>query len=291
MRVAEVEARSVLNRHRRRDGWFLDDYSVNPYYGCPLGCVYCYVRGSRYGARRPPGVAAKVNAPGLLDRQLASRARRGQYGFVALGTATEPYMPPERELRLTRRVLGVLTRWRFPVHVLTKSPLVVRDADLLAEVAEKAVLPRDLEGSLPGVAVTVSISTLDEEVARIFEPGAPPPEDRLGAVGELAAAGVRAGVAYIPVLPFISDSERDVAEMVAAAREAGADYVFVGALTLHGEGREAFYSVLRARFPELLPRYRALFRGRMAPTGSYQERLARAARRACEEAGIRLGLI
>jgi len=289
--LLRVEAKSILNKHRRRDPWFLDDYSVNPYYGCPFGCVYCYVRGGRYGSS-VRGIGAKVNAPEVLERQLRRRARRGEYGIIALGTSTEPYMPQERELRLTRAVLEVILRHRFPVHVLTKSSLVIRDADLLAEIGDRAILPPDLEGRLEsGAMVTVSLSTLDEDIARIFEPGAPPPSERLDLMLRLRSAGIFAGVAYIPVLPFISDSEDCVRRMIRAAKEHGAAYVFVGALTLFGECKRSFYAVLSSRFQELLPKYRRLFGPRGEPPKTYQAELDSVARRACAEEGVRYMLI
>ncbi|RLG48262.1 MAG: radical SAM protein [Thermoproteota archaeon] len=284
-----VEVRSVLNRHRRRDPWFLDDYSVNPYSGCPLGCVYCYLRGGRYGSWGE--VRAKVNAPEVLDRQLSRRALRGEFGVVALGTSTEPYMPAESGLQLTRRVLSVVARWRFPVHVLTKATLARRDADLLLEVSDRAIPPADLRGRLPGGAlVTVSMCSTDPDVARVFEPGAPSPSERLDLVSDLTSQGVPAGVALIPVLPLISDSEEEISRAVREAADSGASYVFVGSLTLYGECKRAFYSVLRARFPGLLPEYERMYgRGWEAPP-EYRERLRRIAEEACARAGVRFML-
>ncbi len=173
--IPKVRVKSVLNRHKRRDSWFLDDYSVNPYYGCQFACTYCYTRGGRYG-RESHSLAAKANAPEVLDRQLRRRASKREYGFIALGTSTEPYMDVERELEITRKVLNVISYHRFPVHVLTKSTLVTRDSDLLAEIAGKAILPPDLEGKVGGALVTISMSTVDDELARFLEPGAPPPQ-------------------------------------------------------------------------------------------------------------------
>lgn len=289
--MMKVEVKSVLNRHRRRDDWFLDEYSVNPYYGCPFSCVYCYTRGTKYGSGRPGVVKAKVNAPEVLARQLRAESRAGRRGFIALGTATEPYMPAEVELRLTRRCLEVISSLRFPVHVLTKSDLVLRDADLLREAAERAILPPDLRGRVRGVIVTVSISTLDPEAARAFEPGAPPPERRLEVVRRLSEEGLAAGVAFIPVLPGISDGEEELDRMIEAAAEAGASHVFVGALTVPGDVRAAVEGLLSQRFPELLATYRDLFSSSPYPPGSYQARLDKLAREACRRHGVRYMLL
>ncbi len=128
MRISKITAKSVLNKHKKRDEWFLDEYSVNPYYGCSFACVYCYTRGGKYG-KTPAQLSAKINAPEVLNRQLRRRASKGEYGFIAVGTSTEPYMPVEKELKLTRKILEVIRYYRFPVHILTKSDLVLRDID------------------------------------------------------------------------------------------------------------------------------------------------------------------
>ncbi|HDI74146.1 MAG TPA: radical SAM protein [Candidatus Korarchaeota archaeon] len=289
MDIRRVKVESVLNKHRKRDSWFLDDYSVNPYYGCSFSCVYCYTRGGKYG-RLPHEIAAKANAPEVLDRQLRRRAQRGEYGFIALGTSTEPYMDVERELKLTRRILQVISHYRFPVHVLTKSPLVLRDTDLLDEISERAVVPEDLRGKVPGVIVTFSMSTVDDELAKIFEPGAPPPSERLQALKRLSDRGLRSGVAFIPVLPFISDDEEELRKGIIAAKESGASYVFVGALTLPRNVRDSYLKLLSRKFPEAVPLYAGIFRGDY-PTRGYQDRLHRRASRICKEVGIRIGLV
>lgn len=103
--VNEIQVRSILNKHKKRDSWFLDDYSVNPYSGCPFNCIYCYIRGSKYGENMAETLSVKVNAPELLEKQLSRRARKGEYGIIALSSSTEPYMPIEEETRLTRRCL------------------------------------------------------------------------------------------------------------------------------------------------------------------------------------------
>jgi len=172
MEISKVTVRSILNKHKRRDEWFLDEYSVNPYYGCPFACIYCYTRGGKYG-KAPDQLSAKINAPEVLDRQLRRRASKKEYGFIVVGTSTEPYMPVEKELGLTREVLEVIRYYRFPVHVLTKSDLVLRDIDLLLDLSGRVILPEDLKGKVSGSLVTLSILALDISLSKVFEPGAP----------------------------------------------------------------------------------------------------------------------
>ncbi|KYH37454.1 MAG: deoxyribodipyrimidine photolyase [Candidatus Bathyarchaeota archaeon B24] len=286
--VKEIRVKSVLNRHRRRDPWFLDDYSVNPYRLCGFNCVYCYIRGSRYGAHMGEGVAVKVNAPLLLERELWKWARKRKYGFIALSSSTEPWQPLESRYGVTRRCLEAILRFRFPVHCLTKSKLILRDLDLLTEIDRTALLPEELKKTVNrGVLVTFSLSTLDERVAEIFEPGAPKPDERLEAMAKVKDEGLQTGIAYIPVLPYISDTDEELENMVKAAKEYDADYVFIGCLTLYGVGKTLYYKVLRRYFPTLLPKYRMLFRGSSQPNLDYRVRLEQKAEELCRTYGVR----
>ncbi len=287
--IPNVEVKSVLNKHKRRDSWFLDDYSVNPYYGCQFACVYCYTRGGFYG-RKPYELAAKINAPEVLEKELRRRAMKREYGFIALGTSTEPYMEVELELKLTRRVLKVISSYRFPVHVLTKSPLVLRDVDLLKEISERALLPPDLDGRVSGSLVTFSMSTVNDDLASTFEPGAPPPSRRLEALAQLRSEGIEAGVAFMPVIPFITDGEAPLRRGLKRAKEAGASYAFVGALTLPGGLKDTFFKLVKEKFPEFLEDFTELFTERGYPTKRYQDRLYRRAIRISREVGLRLGI-
>ena len=129
--VNEIKVKSILNKHKKRDDWFLDDYSVNPYSGCSFNCIYCYIRGSKYGENMAKTLSVKINAPELLEKQLSRRAKRGEYGVIVLSSSTEPYMPIEEKLKLTRKLLEIILKYRFPVEIATKSKLVLRDLDLL----------------------------------------------------------------------------------------------------------------------------------------------------------------
>jgi len=208
--VKEIFAKTILNKHKRRDEWFLDDYSLNPYQLCDFNCVYCYIRGSKYGENMKQGLAAKINAPTLLEKGLLRRVKRKEYGFIALSSATEPWMHIEEEYKLTRKCLEVIARFKFPLHCLTKSTLILRDIDLLKEIDENAILPKDLEKLKHGTLITFSFSTLDEKIAKIFEPNAPKPKERLETLQKIKEVGFYAGIAYIPVLPFISDSDEQL---------------------------------------------------------------------------------
>jgi len=139
----EKQVKSVLNKHKKRDSWFLDDFSVNPYEGCSCNCLYCYIRGSKYGANMDDGLAIKINAAEILDKQLAARAKKHQYGFVAVGSGTDAYIHHEKTYKLTEGILAILLKHRFPVFISTKCTLITRDIELLKEIDKSAILPGD----------------------------------------------------------------------------------------------------------------------------------------------------
>lgn len=284
--VRQIQVKTLLNRHRKRDEWFLDDYSINPYSSCYYNCLYCYIRGSKYGYNLTEHLSVKVNAPEVLERELAKRAGRGEYGVILLSSATEAYPPIEEELKLTQRLLKTILKHRFPIHIVTKSPLVLRDLDLLRELDGAAKLPPDLSSLKHGVIISFSLSTLDDELAKLFEPGAPKPWERLEAANRCVEEGFLTGIAYIPVLPFLSDSHSDLDSMVSAARDCGVKFVFIGALTLFGEAKQLYYRALEKRYPELIPKYEALFRGSFTPDRSYRMRLEQKAIQLCRKYGV-----
>ncbi len=206
--VNEIQVKSILNKQKKRDDWFLCDYTLNPYSGCSFNCIYCYIRGSKYGENMAKGLSVKVNASELLEKQLSRRAKKEEYGIIALSSTTEPYMPIEEKLKLTRRLLETILKYKFPVEVATKSKLVLRDLDLLKAIDKNAILPDDLKPKLKhGTIISFSISTLDETLAKILEPGAPKPMERLETMKKCKEEGFFTGVCFIPVLPFLSDSE------------------------------------------------------------------------------------
>ena len=294
--INEIKVKSILNKHKKRDDWFLDDYSVNPYSGCSFNCIYCYIRGSKHGENMAENLSAKINAPEILEKQLSIRARKGEYGIILLSSSTEPYMQIEEKLKLTRKLLEIILKYKFPVHILTKSKLVLRDLDLLKEIDKNAILPLDLRPKLKHkVIISFSISTLDEKLARILEPGAPSPKERLETMKKCGEEGFFTGVCYIPVLPFISDTEEKLDEMIKTAKECGANYVFVGTLTLFGDGptdcKTLYFRFLEKYFLQLLTKYENLFKNSFEPPKEYQKELEERAKRLCEKYGVKYKIL
>ncbi|WP_270087714.1 SPL family radical SAM protein [Sphingobacterium sp. SYP-B4668] len=259
-----VEVKSILNKTKRRDSWFLDDYTINPYSGCSFNCLYCYIRGSKYGVNMTDKLSLKNNAVDLLDRQLSLRARKKQYGIIVLSSATDPYLHIERTQLLTRQILEVILRYRFPLHVITKSELVRRDFDLIQAIDKAAILPHDLQGQLShGAFVTFSFSTITDGIARVFEPGATPPSTRLETLALASQYGLHSGVSMMPLLPFITDTSTHLDQMFGTFKAAGASYIFPATLTLFGaapyDSKSLTLDAVAKHYPHLLEKYQRFF--------------------------------
>jgi DNA repair photolyase len=247
----EEPCRSALNRVKgMMFGW-----SLNPYMGCAHQCTFCYVRAFERRADRPSddrygtSIRVKTNIVEVLRRELARKSWKGE--LVAIGAATDPYQPAEGRYRLTRGCLEALAEAANPFSIITRSPLILRDLDVLVEAASRAK-----------VSVTFSIPTLDERIWRTTEPNAPPPRQRLRALRTLREAGIQAGVGMAPILPGLSDKPELMADVVKAARDAGATSIWTNLLYLRPGTREHFLEGLARDWPELVPQYEALYRGR-----------------------------
>jgi DNA repair photolyase len=247
----EEPCRSALNRVKG----MMFDWSLNPYMGCVHRCTFCYVRAFERRADRPSddrygtSIRVKVNVAEVLRRELARPAWARE--CVAIGAATDPYQPAEGRYRLTRACIEALGEARTPFSIITRGPMIVRDIDVLVEAARRA-----------SVSVTFSIPTLDEDVWRKTEPSTAHPRQRLRAVERLVEAGIKTGVGMAPVLPGISDRPDQLRQVVRAARDAGATGVWTNLLFLRPGTREHFLEHLAEDWPELVPRYRELYRNR-----------------------------
>jgi len=242
-------------------------WTINPYRGCEFACKYCYARYThefmemRDGIDFEQKIYVKQHAAGLLRHELHKVKPKEA---ISLGAATDPYQPAERRYEVTRGILEEFSRHRgFELGIITKSNLVVRDIDLLTEIAKKNLL-----------SVHVTITTLNTELARILEPRAPRPDLRVDAVRALALAGLRVGLSCSPVLPGITDSPDDLESLVRTASEAGADYVFANPLFLKPCSAAVFIPFLETNFPDLAANYRERYRGRSFLSPAYGKRLS-----------------
>jgi DNA repair photolyase len=227
-------------------------WSLNPYMGCAHRCTFCYVRGFELRADRPAddrygrAIRVKINVVQVLRAELARRSWKRE--LVAIGAATDPYQPAEGRYRLTRGCIQALGDTRTPISLITRGPMVVRDIDVLQHASRRAE-----------VDVNFSVPTLDPEIWRRTEPGTAPPRQRLRALRMLVDAGLDAGVGVAPILPGLSDRPEALAEVVRAARDAGATRLWCNVLYLQPGTREHFLENLAKDWPEMLPRYERLY--------------------------------
>jgi DNA repair photolyase len=271
----EVQCKSALNPVKNMGfAW-----SLNPYTGCEHRCAFCYVRAFERRADRPSDdrygrtIRVKVNVAGVLREELSRRSWRRE--TVVIGAATDPYQPAEGRYRLTRQCLQVLGERSNPAALITRGPMIVRDVDVLTELARRA----DLH-------VTFSIPTLDDDIWRKTEPGTAHPRQRLRAIEKLVAAGIDVGVGMAPILPGLSDRPDRLEAVVKAARAAGATGLWAGMLHLKDGTREHFMAALERHWPELVPRYDAAYRSGAYLPPAFGEKTMKDVSRLRKEHGI-----
>jgi len=241
-------------------------------------------------------MAIKRNALEVLDRQLAFRVKKNQYGIIAVSSAIDPYMRMEETQKMTEGSLRIILKHRFPVMIITKSTGVLRDLSILKEIDQQAMHAPDLRDKLTrGTIISFSISTLDEKIASMLEPGAPGPVQRLETMQRCKEEGFMVGLNCIPVLPFISDSDEDLENMVIQAKKYGADYILIGGLTLFGnqpaDSKILYYKFLERNFPHLVPAYKKLYRIFFMPSKEYLNDLDVRASAWCEKHGMKRGIL
>jgi len=260
-----LPAKSLLNRCvSRRQMPFT--WTINPYRGCEFGCRYCYARYThefmemRDGMEFEQKIYVKQHAAELLRQELR---KVKPHESIALGTATDPYQPAERRYEVTRGILEEFARHRgYELGIVSKSNLMIRDLELLKEVARANKL-----------SVHITITTLDADLARILEPRAPRPDLRLAASRSLAEAGLRVGISCSPVVPGITDAPADLEALIRAAAESGADYVFANPLFLKPCSAAVFLPFLAQNFPHLVENYRQRYQDRAFLPPAYAKRL------------------
>jgi len=273
-----LPVRSLLNRctvERMPFAW-----TINPYRGCEFACKYCYARYThefmemRDGVEFEQKIFVKQHAAELLRQELR-HVKPGEE--IAIGTATDPYQPAEKRFEVTRAILDEFASHKgLEIGIVTKSNLVLRDTDLLRQVAKNNKL-----------FVNLTITTLNVDLARMLEPRAPRPDLRLEAMRKLNEAGVDAGVICAPVLPGINDSPRDLEALVRATAQAGGKYIFANSLFLKPCSAAIFMPFLEREFPELVESYRQRYNDRAFLPASYRKRLSQLMARLRQKYGIR----
>jgi DNA repair photolyase len=258
-----LDSRSALNRES--SGRMPFDWTLNPYRGCEFGCKYCYARYThefmelRNGLNFERKIFAKVNAPDLLRSELVRARDKGQ--SIAVGTATDPYQPAEKQFEITRRILEVFLGFEgLDFSITTKSVLILRDLNLLKQIAARHRF-----------SVHLTVTTTDERLARLLEPKAPTPAKRFEAVARLAEAGIDVCVNAMPILPGITDEPEALDDLARQAAKAGAKSIYGNVLFLMPSAMSFFMPFLEAEFPHLNARYHKLYSRSAYLSGDYKD--------------------
>ena len=254
MTIREIEAKSILRKYKKIDSWFISRYGMNLYRGCIHNCIYCDGRSEGYYVDVEFGedVTVKINAIEILRRELDPKRKRIPFkrSFVMIGGGVgDSYQPIEAKYQLSRRALELVDEYNFPVHVLTKSTLVKRDIDILKKINKKN-----------RAIVSFSFSSADDEISAIFEPGVPPPSERLKNLTFFKNEGIACGMFLLPVIPFITDIPELMEETIRKASEAGLDFIIFGGMTLkEGRQKDYFFKTLKKYYPKLIVEYENIY--------------------------------
>ena len=272
-----IEAKTILSKLKNApDSWFGITYNMNLYRGCQHQCIYCDSRSECYQIKDFSNIHVKENALKLLELELK---RKKQKGTIGTGSMNDPYTPIENQLELTRKSLEIISRYNFPVHIITKNSLVLRDIDLIKQIGNTYS------------AVSITITTASDELGRIIEPGASNSSERFTALKTLADAGIYCGVLLMPVLPFINDTTENIISIIEMAKKAGAKYLigWMG-MTLRDKQRDYYYEKLDNHFPGVKSNYLARYGNQYSiavPDGIKLQSLFNST---CKEFGIATGM-
>uniref|UniRef100_A0A7C6ECX5 Radical SAM protein n=1 Tax=candidate division WOR-3 bacterium TaxID=2052148 RepID=A0A7C6ECX5_UNCW3 len=246
--ITTYSAQKILNVRKYCDGgWFWNKYSAYPYLGCYYGCLYCYEWDRKYTPFKNPSdfdqkIWVKENAVDLLASELASQPT----DIIMLGD----WQPIEKKYRLSRAMLKVVQELNFPVFINEKSPLLLQDLDLISAISQR---------SYANVGFSI-ITTQDDHTRQLFEPKAPKVESRFAAMAKVASAGILTGTVFVPILPFIYDTPKNIQAVVKMTKECGGKYVLAGGLTLFGYCKEKYYEALKTYDSKLIAKYERLYR-------------------------------
>lgn len=253
-----INCDSLIKRITKKDNLFHGAFCVDPYENCEFGCQYC-------DSSFEKTVYVKRNSVEVLKKEL----HLIKEGRIIIGSVHDPYQNVEKKFNLTRSILETLKKNNFSCHILTKSPLVLRDADLIANL---------------DCLVTISISSLDNHVVQIFESAVSSPIDRLRTLKNLRKLDIKAGIAVIPILPYITEIELE--SLVSAAQEAEAQYVLHKYLELKGDQKHYVRNLIRTHYPHLLSKYDTLYKNNFSPGSRYIQQLNETLSKYCKKYNI-----
>ncbi len=270
--IKEVQAKTLLSTCKNPSSWFGVKYNMNIYRGCEHQCIYCDSRSECYRIENFHDVIVKVNAIELLRKELSKKRIKGTVGT---GAMSDPYTPAEKKYMLTRKALEVIAEFRYPVHIITKSNLILRDIEILQEINKLYA------------CVAFTITTTDDALARKLEPGAPLPSERLKAMGVLSELGITTCVTMMPILPFIEDNEENILDIVKQSQRYGAKSIVSSiGMTLRDRQRAYYFDKLNSLYPGLSGRYEKKFGNSYSCSCNNAKKLREIFNEACYKNGI-----
>jgi DNA repair photolyase len=238
---------SLLKKITKKDNLFLGDYTLDPYQNCEFGCIYC-------DSTLEKIIFIKSDAPEILEEELRKIKKKGT---IIIGSVNDPYQKVEKKYKITRNILKIIQQHSFPCHILTKSNLVLRDIDILSKIDK--------------CFVTLSLTSLNKSVLNVFEKQIPSPNIRLQTIKKLSNAGIKTGIAFIPILPFIVEEELE--DIVKQAKRHKAQYFLYKYLELKGDQKKIFMEILKDHFLDYVEKYDNLYKDSYLPEESYITRI------------------
>jgi len=256
MQYKQIQVNSLLNKIVTKDLLFGGDYTVDPYQNCGFGCLYC-------DSSFDKTIYIKSNAVEIIEKEL----KQSKKGTVIIGSVHDPYQKAEENYKITRELLEKIREHGFSCHILTKSDLVLRDIDLLSEIRNSRV--------------TISMTSLKESIFNVFEKDVPSPHIRLQTIEKLSSAGIKTGLAIIPVLPFVVEEELE--KMIKLAKKHRAQYLLHKYLELKGDQKEFFLEILEKRYPNILEKYQKLYEDSYFPDVNYVYKINETINKLCSK--------
>jgi len=256
MKIKEIQAKSILRKYKKIDSWFISQYGMNLYRGCTHNCVYCDGRSEKYRVSGEFGeeVIIKINAIDVLKKELDNIKKKTPFknSYIMIGGGVgDSYQPMENKYELTKRTLELIYNKKLPISILTKSTLVKRDVDIIKKINKTT-----------RAIISFSFSSVDDKISSIFEPGVPPPSERLKTIKYFKNEGVFCGMFLLPIIPFITDKPSIMEETIKQAKNAGVDFIIFGGMTLKdGRQKNYFLDALKKTYPELITDYQTIYRG------------------------------
>ena len=274
--VKEIDAKTLLSTNKNPTSWFGTNYLFNIYRGCEHRCIYCDSRSLCYKVDNFDDLIVKINAVDVLKKELKNKRKKGCLGT---GAMTDPYTLSEKKYLLTRRCLEEIANYNYPIHITTKSNLILRDVDILQEVNKIYA------------SVAMTITTTDDNLSKIVEPFAPSSTDRFKALGVLSTLGICTSITMMPILPFIEDTEENIIDIVEKANYYGVKYIvpWLG-MSLRDRQRAYYYENLDKNFPGIKSKYEKRFGDRYKCSARNINKLGYALKNTCEKYGISLNM-